>query len=120
MRDLPKGIYKRGAKVQAKLTKNGKLVSGPNRATIAEACKDLQALQRGKPPRPRDRRDLPKRVYKHHGRFQGYRAARALQGILVAGHRPWSELKDQIKDHFEDEFKGLNTRSNSRIDSRTN
>ena len=87
MRDLPKGVYKNGKSVQAKLKKNGKLVSGPNRATVAEASKDLRALKRGKSPRPRDRNGLPKGVYKHHGRFWGYRAGRSLRGTWVAGHR---------------------------------
>ena len=83
MRDLPKGVYKNGKSVQAKLKKNGKLVSGPSRSTVAEASEDLRALKRGKSPRPPDR----KGVYKHHGRFWGYRAGRSLRGTWVAGRR---------------------------------
>ncbi len=80
MRSLPKGISAHRKKFRAALKRHGTLCAGPSRGAINEALRDLAALRAGlRPPASRRApRALPKGVYKHHGLFRGYRAARRI------------------------------------------
>jgi len=98
MPTLPAGVYAQGKKFRAVVKRGAKTLTGPTRTTSAEAREDAVAFKAGQSPAPREPRALPKWVYKHHGRFRGYRAARTLCGTRVAGHRPCGRCKDHRKE----------------------